>query len=67
MNIAKYQMVTSCVCVCVCVCVQVASAAFQREKAVETKSSSVDLVTETDKKVEQLIFSFLREQFPAHR
>ena len=47
---------------------QVASAAFQREnKSVQTKTSSSDLVTETDKIVEELIFSFLRERFPTHR
>ena len=44
-----------------------ASAAVVREKNVQTKSSMADLVTETDKKVEQLIFSFLRERFPHHK
>lgn len=49
------------------VSVQVANEAFQREKKdVKTKSSGADLVTETDKKVEDLIFSFLREKFPSH-
>jgi fructose-1,6-bisphosphatase/inositol monophosphatase family enzyme len=33
---------------------------------VQTKASSADLVTETDKQVEELIFSFLREKFPSH-
>jgi fructose-1,6-bisphosphatase/inositol monophosphatase family enzyme len=46
---------------------KVARAAFEREdKAVQTKASSADLVTETDKQVEELIFSFLREKFPSH-
>ena len=44
-----------------------ASAAVVREKKVQTKSSLADLVTETDKKVEQLIFSFLKEKFPHHK
>ena len=44
-----------------------ASAALVREKSVQTKSSVADLVTETDKKVEQLIFSFLREKFPNYK
>ena len=47
---------------------QVAAEAFHREaKAVQTKSSGADLVTETDKKVEEMIFSFLRQKFPSHR
>ncbi|XP_053294862.1 inositol monophosphatase 1 isoform X2 [Pleuronectes platessa] len=32
-----------------------------------TKSSSIDLVTKTDQKVEQLIIQSVREKFPSHR
>ena len=40
---------------------------MRENKAVQTKTSGADLVTETDKQVEQLIFSFLKERFPSHR
>ena len=55
------------VCSFVTLALQVAIAAFHRDdKAIQIKSSGCDLVTETDKKVEELIFSFLREKFPSH-
>ena len=41
--------------------------AFKQEKRIQIKSSIADLVTETDKKVEQLIISAVKEQFPTHR
>lgn len=34
---------------------------------VMVKSSSVDLVTQTDQKVEQLIIQSVKEKFPTHR
>lgn len=37
------------------------------KKTVMTKSSSVDLVTQTDQKVEQLIIQSVKEKFPTHR
>ncbi|KAM9321720.1 inositol monophosphatase 1-like [Pholidichthys leucotaenia] len=37
------------------------------DMAVKTKSSCVDLVTQTDQKVEQLIFQSVKEKFPTHR
>lgn len=37
------------------------------EKAVEFKSCDIDLVTETDKQVEQLLISNLKSKFPDHR
>ncbi|XP_017543736.1 inositol monophosphatase 1-like isoform X3 [Pygocentrus nattereri] len=40
--------------------------ALQREISVREKSSPVDLVTETDQKVEELIISSIREKFPTH-
>uniref|UniRef100_A0A3Q2Q8L2 inositol-phosphate phosphatase n=1 Tax=Fundulus heteroclitus TaxID=8078 RepID=A0A3Q2Q8L2_FUNHE len=40
--------------------------ALQKDIAVMQKSSPVDLVTETDQKVEQLIISSLRERYPTH-
>lgn len=41
--------------------------ALQKDIAVMHKSSAVDLVTETDQKVEQLIISSIREKYPTHR
>jgi len=32
-----------------------------------TKSSPVDLVTETDQKVENFIISLIKEKYPSHR
>ncbi|XP_034416216.1 inositol monophosphatase 1-like isoform X2 [Cyclopterus lumpus] len=40
--------------------------ALQKDIAVMQKSSPVDLVTETDQKVEQLIISSIKEKYPAH-
>lgn len=40
--------------------------ALQKDIAVMQKSSPVDLVTETDQKVEQLIISSIKEKFPTH-
>ncbi|XP_039900022.1 inositol monophosphatase 2 [Simochromis diagramma] len=40
--------------------------ALQKDIAVMHKSSAVDLVTETDQKVEQLIISSIREKYPTH-
>lgn len=40
--------------------------AFKQEKRVSTKSSMADLVTESDKKVEQLIISTVKDKFPTH-
>lgn len=39
----------------------------ERRNAVTTKSSMVDLVTQTDQKVEQLIIQSVKEKFPAHK
>ncbi|XP_074478652.1 inositol monophosphatase 1-like [Sebastes fasciatus] len=40
--------------------------ALQKDIAVMHKSSPVDLVTETDQKVEQLIISSIKEKYPTH-
>lgn len=40
--------------------------ALQKDIAVMQKSSPVDLVTETDQKVEQLIISSIKEKYPNH-
>ena len=45
---------------------QVAHKALHRDKAVTEKSSSTDMVTETDQEVEKLIISTLKQKFPAH-
>ncbi|TNN39797.1 Inositol monophosphatase 1 [Liparis tanakae] len=41
--------------------------ALQEDIAVMQKSSPVDLVTETDQKVERLIIDSIKEKYPAHR
>lgn len=41
--------------------------ALHKDISVMEKSSPVDLVTETDQRVEQLIISSIKEKFPAHR
>lgn len=46
---------------------QVVRKALAEEKRVSTKTSVVDLVTETDHLVEELIISALREKYPTHR
>lgn len=46
---------------------QIAHDAVYGEKCIITKACSVDLVTETDKKVEEFIFSTLKEKFPTHK
>ncbi|MGH0146475.1 UNVERIFIED_CONTAM: hypothetical protein FKN15_021615 [Acipenser sinensis] len=46
---------------------QVIREAFKHKKEVSTKSSPVDLVTGTDRLVEDLIISSLREKYPSHR
>ncbi|XP_075682557.1 inositol monophosphatase 2 isoform X2 [Rhinoderma darwinii] len=46
---------------------QVVRKAMIEEKKVTTKTSVVDLVTETDHFVEDLIISALKEKFPSHR
>ncbi|XP_075441503.1 inositol monophosphatase 2 [Ascaphus truei] len=46
---------------------QVVKKALNEEKRVSTKTSVVDLVTETDHFVEEMIISALREKFPSHR
>ncbi|KAJ8276994.1 hypothetical protein GJAV_G00070220 [Gymnothorax javanicus] len=40
--------------------------ALQNDIKIMTKSSSVDLVTQTDQKVEQLIITAVKEKFPTH-
>ena len=41
--------------------------AFHKEKNIDTKTCGTDLVTETDKYVEELIIGTLSEKFPGHR
>lgn len=41
--------------------------ALRGDRTVTTKSSVVDLVTQTDQKVEQLIIQSVKEKFPTHR
>lgn len=50
----------------VCFC-QVIREALQKDISVMEKSSPVDLVTETDQRVEQFIISSIKEKFPTHR
>lgn len=46
---------------------EVVREALLDDRTVMTKSSSVDLVTQTDQKVEQLIIQSVKEKFPTHR
>ncbi|CAJ1073218.1 hypothetical protein L3Q82_021029%2C partial [Xyrichtys novacula] len=46
---------------------EVVREALQADRKVMTKSSSVDLVTQTDQKVERLIIQSVKEKFPSHR
>lgn len=46
---------------------QVVREALTDDRKVMTKSSAVDLVTQTDQKVEQLIIQSVKEKFPEHR
>lgn len=46
---------------------QVVREALLDERKVTTKSSSVDLVTQTDQKVEKLIIQSVKEKFPLHK
>lgn len=41
--------------------------ALQKDITIMQKSSPVDLVTETDQKVEELIISSIKEKYPTHR
>lgn len=45
---------------------EVIKEAFYSEKTINTKSCDTDLVTETDKKVEKIVFDKIRETFPNH-
>ena len=49
-------------------CPQIAREALEKEhREAEAKESTSDLVTETDKKVEELIISSLQQRFPKHK
>jgi len=45
----------------------VREAISDRDKSVQEKESAVDLVTETDKAVEKLLFDGLRQKYPNHK
>ncbi|XP_061589064.1 inositol monophosphatase 1 isoform X2 [Cololabis saira] len=46
---------------------EVVCSALSDERKIMTKSSAVDLVTQTDQRVEQLIIQSVKEKFPSHR
>uniref|UniRef100_A0A3P9J633 Inositol-1-monophosphatase n=1 Tax=Oryzias latipes TaxID=8090 RepID=A0A3P9J633_ORYLA len=46
---------------------EIVRGALKDERTVMTKSCAVDLVTQTDQKVEQLIIQSVKEKFPTHR
>uniref|UniRef100_A0A8C8GYZ7 Inositol monophosphatase n=1 Tax=Oncorhynchus tshawytscha TaxID=74940 RepID=A0A8C8GYZ7_ONCTS len=46
---------------------QVIKGALQNKVKIMTKSSSIDLVTETDHKVEKIIILSVKEKFPTHQ
>ena len=40
---------------------------FSTTKHIETKADAVELVTEYDRRVEEIFFKNLKEKFPTHR
>lgn len=50
-----------------CIFSQMIREALKNDISVMQKSSPVDLVTETDQKVEQFIITSIKEKFPTHR
>lgn len=48
-------------------CLQVFTDGFSKTKTIETKSSMFDLVTEYDKKVEQMLIEEISNKFPSHK
>lgn len=50
-----------------CYLLQMICDAFHKTKSIEEKQGPCDLVTETDKAVEEMAFSKLREVFPSHK
>jgi fructose-1,6-bisphosphatase/inositol monophosphatase family enzyme len=40
---------------------------FLQEKRIEFKTSAIDLVTEYDKRVEDVVFAAIRKRFPGHK
>lgn len=50
-----------------CLFLQRVKTDFYRNKNIEMKENFADLVTETDKAVENLIMSNLRQKFPTHK
>ena len=47
-------------------CGEVIKSAFDQPKTVETKDGPVDLVTQTDKKVEKIIIESVKNNYPGH-
>uniref|UniRef100_A0A8C9FUV6 Uncharacterized protein n=1 Tax=Pavo cristatus TaxID=9049 RepID=A0A8C9FUV6_PAVCR len=50
-----------------CLYFKIIRGALKEEKSIMVKSSPVDLVTETDQKVENFIISLIKEKYPSHR
>ena len=48
------------------ICGDMIKEAFHKPKNIDTKSSEADLVTETDKAVEDFIISAIKAQYPNH-
>lgn len=46
---------------------QIIAEAFKQPKRVEAKGSATDLVTDTDKKAEELILAKIKAAFPSHK
>uniref|UniRef100_W5KGC6 Inositol-1-monophosphatase n=1 Tax=Astyanax mexicanus TaxID=7994 RepID=W5KGC6_ASTMX len=55
-----------CMDYCIDVTKEMICEALQRDKSIVEKSSPVDLVTETDQKVEELIISSIKKKYPTH-
>ena len=48
-------------------CGEIIKEAFHQPKTVDTKDGPVDLVTQTDQKVEKIIIESVRNNYPGHK
>lgn len=46
---------------------QIIKSRINQRKTIETKSSSIDFVTETDQEVEKLLIEGIKQKYPDHK
>lgn len=46
---------------------QIIKSRINEKKKIETKSSAIDFVTETDKEVEKLLIGGIKQKYPDHK